>query len=78
MSNQVLAVYAVHERHRDEVCFIVIAESMDKMGRPLMAKYGKALWENYKPIRVAALGPAPDRDVGLVEVFGPRRSLPLN
>ena len=76
MSNQLLAVYTLHENHRDEVCFIVVAESMERMGWPLAATFGRMLWENYKPIRVADLGPAPERDVGVVDVFGPPRSLP--
>lgn len=76
MTNQLLAVYAEYERHRHEVCFIVVAESIDRMGWPLMERFGNALWEDYKPLRVVKLGPAPDRDVGFVEAFGPKASLP--
>lgn len=76
MSNRLLAVYVQHEEYRDEVCFVVVAENMDRMGWPLGATFGKFLWQNYKPIRVADLGPAPERDVAVVDVFGPLRSLP--
>ena len=78
MTNQLLAVYAEESRLRQEVCFIVVAENINRMGRPLMAKFGKVLWENYRPLRVLELGPAPDRDVGFVEAFGPKASLPKN
>lgn len=76
MPNKLLAVYAVSEAHKDEICFIVIAESMNRMGWPLMATYGNVVAKDYKPVRVTDLGPAPDRDVAVLDVFGPARSLP--
>jgi len=76
MSNQLLAVYVEHGRNREEVCFIVVAENRDRMGWPLLARFGKVLWENYRPLRVIELGTAHDRDIGLIEMFGPKASLP--
>jgi hypothetical protein len=76
MCNKLLAVYAKHEKHGDEVCFIVIAESLERMGWPLMATFGKLLWENYAPLRVATLGPAPEREVAVLDVVGAARSIP--
>ena len=76
MTNQAFAVYALHEANKDEVCFVVIAENIERMGWPLLGKFGRTLWERYKPLRLAQLGTAPDRDVGYIDAFGPARSLP--
>jgi len=75
MSNQALAVHSLHTETLEEVCFIVVAENLDKMGWPLLAHFGKAI-EAYKPLRVTNLG-ATQREIGFVDVFGAQGSLPF-
>jgi len=76
MSNRIVAVYARHTLYKDEVCFVVVAESLDRMGWPVIAAFGSLVMERYTPLRVVDLGPAPDRDVTVVDIVGPGRSLP--
>jgi hypothetical protein len=78
VENRVMAVVANHVSHGDEVCFVVVAESADRMGWPILHTLGSQAASDYRPVRAIDLGPAPGRHVGVVEVFGPARSLPVS
>jgi hypothetical protein len=75
MPNQIFAFFAEHQPTAQEVCFIVVAADEGKVGWPLMAMFGEALWKDFAPRRLMTIGSAYGREQGFVDMFGPEECL---
>lgn len=75
MTNQLVAVEAINKRTNEKVFFLVVAESVDRAGWPLLEKY-KSFDEKYAPVSFRPMCSAPDRNPQVIDAFGPSGSIP--
>lgn len=76
MTAQLVAIDAINTITNEKVCFLVVAENIDRAGWPLLAKYGGKFTEQYEPLTFRPMCPAPDRKPQVLDAFGPPLSLP--
>ena len=75
-SHLVVAVDALHVAHDDEVCFLVVAEQVERSGWPLLEAFGAEFTEKYMAVRFRPICAATNHKPKVLARFGPPRSLP--
>lgn len=73
-----MKLFAVHAKHiptQKSVCFLVVAETEDVTGRPLLGTY-KEFDRNFFPESFQFICDAPDKKSQVIGYFGPQELEP--